>query len=100
MAYATHSIHGCVDVRSRYEGIDLGRHGGHFRRSDTPRNGNRLASGAPKGNDYERARAWMTADANAAIQGAAEGGATEIRVADAHDGMLNLLWTSSIRVPS
>src|SRR5438067_7405332 len=49
-------------------------------------------AGAPKGNDYERARAWMTADANAAIQGAAEGGATEIVVADAHDGMLNLLW--------
>jgi len=47
---------------------------------------------APKGDDYERARAWMTADANAAIAGAYEGGATEILVADAHDGMLNLLW--------
>jgi D-amino peptidase len=49
-------------------------------------------AGAAKGNDYERARAWMTADANAAIQGAVEGGATEIIVADAHDGMLNLIW--------
>src|SRR5919198_469698 len=37
--------------------------------------------GAAKGNDYERARAWMTGDANAAIAGAFEGGATEIVVA-------------------
>src|SRR5215467_13522297 len=49
-------------------------------------------AGAAKGNDYERARGWMTADANAAIQGAVEGGATEIVVADAHDGMENLIW--------
>ena len=49
-------------------------------------------AGAAKGNDYERARVWMTADANAAIRGAIEGGATEIIVADAHDGMLNLIW--------
>jgi D-amino peptidase len=48
--------------------------------------------GAGKGNDYERARVWMTADANAAIAGAFEGGATEVLLADAHDGMLNLLW--------
>jgi D-amino peptidase len=48
--------------------------------------------GAGKGNDYERARRWMTADANAAIAGACEAGATEILVADAHDGMLNLIW--------
>jgi D-amino peptidase len=34
----------------------------------------------------------MTADANAAIAGAYEGGASEVLVADAHDGMLNLLW--------
>ena len=34
----------------------------------------------------------MTADANAAIAGACEAGATEIVVADAHDGMLNLIW--------
>src|SRR5919202_6158983 len=48
--------------------------------------------GAPKGNDYERARVWMTDDANAAIRGAFDGGATEVLVADAHDGMLNLVW--------
>src|SRR5256885_14446294 len=49
-------------------------------------------AGAPKGNDYERARGWMTADANAAIAGAYDAGATEVVVADAHDGMLNLIW--------
>jgi D-amino peptidase len=48
--------------------------------------------GAAKGDDHERARTWMTADANAAIAGAFEGGATEVVVVDAHDGMLNLLW--------
>jgi D-amino peptidase len=48
--------------------------------------------GAGKGDDHERARIWMTADANAAIAGAFEGGATQVVVADAHDGMLNLLW--------
>ncbi|HET6315139.1 MAG TPA: M55 family metallopeptidase [Chloroflexota bacterium] len=51
-------------------------------------------AGAGKGNDYERARPWMTADANAAIAGACAGGATEVLVADAHDGMLNLIWES------
>src|SRR5215208_4932360 len=50
------------------------------------------AAGAAKGTDYERARVWMTGDANAAISGAFEGGATEVLVADAHDGMLNLIW--------
>jgi D-amino peptidase len=50
--------------------------------------------GAAKGDDYERARHWMTADANAAIAGACAGGATEVLVADAHDGMLNLIWES------
>src|ERR1700730_11590002 len=48
--------------------------------------------GAGKGTDYERARAWRTADANAAIAGACDAGATEVLVADAHDGMLNLIW--------
>ena len=48
--------------------------------------------GARKGDDYERARAWMTADTSAAIAGACAAGATEIVVADAHDGMLNLIW--------
>lgn len=49
-------------------------------------------AGAGKGNDYERARSWMTADANAAIAGACSAGATDILVVDAHDGMLNLIW--------
>jgi D-amino peptidase len=48
--------------------------------------------GTGQGDDYERARGWMTADANAAIAGAFDGGATEVLVADAHDGMLNILW--------
>jgi D-amino peptidase len=48
--------------------------------------------GMGKGDDHERARVWMTADANAAIGGAFDGGATEVVVVDAHDGMLNLLW--------
>ena len=48
--------------------------------------------GMGKGDDHERARVWMTADANAAISGAFDGGATEVVVVDAHDGMLNLLW--------
>ena len=47
--------------------------------------------GAGKGDDYERARGWMTADANAAIAGAFAGGATDMLIADAHDGMLNLI---------
>ncbi len=50
--------------------------------------------GAGRGDDYERARHWMTADANAAVAGACAGGATEVVVADAHDGMLNLIWES------
>jgi D-amino peptidase len=48
--------------------------------------------GMGKGDDHERARVWMTADANAAIGGAFDGGASEVVVVDAHDGMLNLLW--------
>ncbi len=45
---------------------------------------------APGARDYEWARTMMAGDANAAIEGAIEGGATEIVVADAHDGMRNL----------
>lgn len=41
--------------------------------------------------EYERARARMTAEVNAAIEGALEGGATEVIVNDSHDGMRNLL---------
>ncbi len=45
---------------------------------------------APGRRDYEWARTMMAGDANAAIAGALEGGASEIVVADAHDGMRNL----------
>lgn len=41
--------------------------------------------------EYERARARMTKEVNAAIEGALEGGATEVIVNDSHDGMRNLL---------
>lgn len=44
-----------------------------------------------EGIEYEMARKWMTAEANAAIEGALEAGATEVVVADAHSAMLNLL---------
>ena len=41
--------------------------------------------------DYERARRWMTQEANAAIAAAFDSGATEVRVADAHGTYRNLL---------
>lgn len=41
--------------------------------------------------EYERFRRLLTADVNAAIEGAAEGGATEFLVNEAHDGMKNIL---------
>jgi D-amino peptidase len=44
--------------------------------------------GAPH---YERSRELMTDDANAAVAGAFDAGATEVVVNDSHDGMLNLL---------
>ncbi len=40
---------------------------------------------------YERFRRLLTADVNAAVQGAFEGGATEVVVNEAHDGMRNIL---------
>ena len=40
---------------------------------------------------YERFRRFLTADVNAAIEGAAQGGATEFLVNEAHDGMRNIL---------
>lgn len=43
------------------------------------------------GHDYERARRWMTAEANAAIAGAFDGGATEVLVNDSHADMRNLV---------
>ncbi len=41
--------------------------------------------------EYERARRWMSFEANAAIQGAFAGGATEVWVNDSHGGFRNLL---------
>jgi D-amino peptidase len=43
------------------------------------------------GHDYERARRWMTAEANAAIAGAFDGGATAVVVNDSHADMRNLV---------
>ncbi|NYT35375.1 aminopeptidase [Allopusillimonas soli] len=45
----------------------------------------------PGNPEYERARAWMTAEADAAIRGAFDGGATEVWVNDSHGGFRNLL---------
>jgi D-amino peptidase len=41
--------------------------------------------------EYNRARARMTAEVNAAIEGALAGGAEEVIVNDSHDGMRNLI---------
>lgn len=41
--------------------------------------------------EYERARLRMTQEVNAAIEGALAGGATEVIVNDAHNGMRNLV---------
>ncbi len=41
--------------------------------------------------DYERARHWMTAEANAAIRGAFAGGAERVTVNDSHGDFRNLL---------
>lgn len=56
------------------------------------------ATGAVDWNDvmpgkaqYERFRKFLTRDVNAAIKGAYEGGADEILVNEAHDGMMNIL---------
>ncbi|HYO57158.1 MAG TPA: M55 family metallopeptidase [Archangium sp.] len=43
------------------------------------------------GHDYAQARKWMTAEANAAIAGAFEAGATAVPVNDSHGDMRNLL---------
>jgi D-amino peptidase len=45
----------------------------------------------PEGRDYQSARALMTAEANAAVAGAFEGGATTVVVADSHGPMDNLI---------
>lgn len=43
------------------------------------------------GADYERARRWMTLEANAAVLGAFDAGATAVLVNDAHGDMRNLV---------
>jgi D-amino peptidase len=45
----------------------------------------------PGGNDYEKARRWLTNDVNAAVEGAVAAGATEVFVNDGHGNMRNLL---------
>jgi len=45
----------------------------------------------PGNGEYERARAWMTAEADAAVRGAFAGGATEVLVNDSHGPFRNLL---------
>ena len=45
----------------------------------------------PGRSQYERFRRFLTADVNAAIEGAARAGATEFLVNEAHDGMRNIL---------
>ena len=45
----------------------------------------------PGNAEYERARRWMTDEANAAIRGAFEGGATEVLVNDSHGSFRNLI---------
>ena len=45
--------------------------------------------------EYDRARHRMTAEVNAAIEGALEGGADEVIVNDSHDGMRNLIAESN-----
>jgi D-amino peptidase len=44
-----------------------------------------------EGVEYEMARKWMTAETNAAIEGALAAGATEFVVADSHGHMRNIL---------
>ena len=43
------------------------------------------------GQDYERARRWLTGDVNAAVEGALAAGATDVVVADGHATMRNVL---------
>ncbi len=49
------------------------------------------AHGQPGNGEYERARRLMTNEANAAIAGAFDAGATEVLVNDSHGPMVNLL---------
>jgi D-amino peptidase len=45
----------------------------------------------PGGNDYEKARSWLTSDVNAAVEGAVAAGATDVLVNDGHGNMRNIL---------
>lgn len=45
----------------------------------------------PEGFEYAKAREWMTAEVNAAIEGARAAGATEIVISDSHGDGLNIL---------
>lgn len=45
----------------------------------------------PSAREYQAARQWMTAEVNAAIEGAVAGGATEVVVNDSHGNMANML---------
>lgn len=45
----------------------------------------------PGGQDYERARKWLTGEVNAAVEGAVAAGAREVVVADGHGTMRNLI---------
>jgi D-amino peptidase len=49
-----------------------------------------LAQTSPSGHDYEWARAMMTAEANAAVRGAFDAGATEVLVNDSHGPQTNI----------
>ncbi len=46
------------------------------------------------GKDYERARVWMTREANAAVAGAFDGGAKGLLVNDSHGDMRNFVLDS------
>lgn len=46
---------------------------------------------APGGSEYGRARKLMAEDANAAVRGAFDGGATDVLINDSHGGQRNLL---------
>jgi D-amino peptidase len=45
----------------------------------------------PGGQDYERARGWLTGDVNAAVEGAVAAGAADVVVADGHGTMRNIV---------
>ena len=76
------------------ESAHFGRHGRHLRRrlvgpGDAAGGGRRSE---PSSQDrYLRTRQRMTAEVNAAVEGALAGGADEVIVNDSHDGMRNLI---------